>query len=357
MKAHQVILLLLGGMALAAIQTVGSENDAYSSAPASATNAGAAYGPQDSDAVAPAEQQIIIQAARQRATNSGSPRMMPPSMQSPEPRAPQMQVGEQGAHGTRREALLLPSRPIPPTVMAGPSTNGLPTVRRSNTDALFAAARERMVAEQLAGRGIANAAVLDAMRTVPRHQFVYSEVLSNSYVDLTLVFSRTAALETPYVIAVTAEQLAAHPGDRILDVEAGAAYDAAVFSLLVKEVYVTEPLPSLAEGMRSNLERLGYTNNLFVQFARVNRGWPEAAPFDTIVFNYPLDQFPESLLDQLKPGGRLIIPVSDDGKMYLLTKTGAQLSLQKTLPVRPTPIPGNQLEIPSRPALLQPRPQ
>jgi len=196
-------------------------------------------------------------------------------------------------------------------------------------------------------------AVLEAMKTVERHNFVYSKWLTESYMDKTLVFASNVILETPYVIALTAEQLAAQPGDRVLDVEAGTVYDAAVFSLVVSNVFVTESLSFLAENATSNLQRLGYTNNLYVRLAGMAQGWPEAAPFDTIVFNRPLTEFPDSLLGQLKSGGRLIIPVAEDGKMYILNKFGARLVLQTTLPARPTPIPGNQVILPNvRPTLL-----
>ncbi len=228
-------------------------------------------------------------------------------------------------------------------------------MRRVSRADLYAAARERMVAEQLAGpgRGIAKPAVLEAMKTVERHNFVYAEWLTDSYVDKTLVFPGNVILETPYVIALTAEQLAAQPGDRVLDIEAGTDYDAAVFSLVVTNVYVTESLTYLADNATSNLQRLGFTNNLYVRQASVAQGWPEAAPFDVIVFNRPLTEFPNSLLGQLKSGGRLIIPVAEDGKLYLLNKFGGRLVLQTTLPARPTPIPGNQVVLPNvRPALL-----
>jgi protein-L-isoaspartate(D-aspartate) O-methyltransferase len=239
-----------------------------------------------------------------------------------------------------------------------PPANGLATLRRLQGGDQFADARERMVAEQLAGpgRGLANPAVLGAMRRVPRHQFVDARFLTNAYVDMPLPFPDGVVLETPYVIAVTADQLAAQPDDRVLDVEPGTAYEAAVFSLLVREVYVTESASVQAEGARVDLERLGYTNNVFVRQADVDQGWPETAPFDTIVFHGPLAQFPKSLLGQLKSGGRVIIPVSDDGKLRVLRKYGARLVLQNTLPVRPAPIPGNQVEMHVAPVLLRPAP-
>ena len=233
-----------------------------------------------------------------------------------------------------------------------------PAIARLTRVDPYAAARKRMVDEQLAGpgRGIASAAVLGAMRQVPRHHFVPLEWLTNSYVDTVLVFRRGIVLEAPYVIAVTAEQLAAQPDDRVLDVESGTGYDAAIFSLLVREVYVTESLPLLADAVRAGLAPLGFTNNVFTRVADVAQGWPEAAPFDTIVFNLPLARFPDNLLRQLKDGGRVIIPVDDNGQMQLLKKSGARLVRQTSLPVRPTPIPGNQLDLHDWPVILRPAP-
>ena len=353
MKALRVIRLMLGGIAFAGVVITALDGLATPAAadPTNAVDAVPdAFTPVVPEPAGPAEMQVTVQAARQQTNDSMPPGIFPPT---PLPGQPMPMPAR-----PRLRAMPL-AQPIPPPLSTTPSvrriTNGFP-IRRIRVDDRFAVARERMVTEQLAGRGIANAAVLDAMRRVPRHQFVYAEWLTNSYVDMTLVFRRGVVLETPYVIAVTAGQLADQPGDRVLEVEPGTGYDAAVFSQLVREVYVTESAAMQADGMRIDLERLGFTNNVFVGQADVAQGWPEAAPFDTIVFNPPLDQFPESLLFQLKPGGRVIIPVSGDGKLSVLKKFGAQLVLQTTLPVRPTPIPGNEVEMHLVPTLLRPPP-
>ena len=353
MKALHVILRLLGGVAFAGIVATALDGlappadadptnivDAVPNAPAQLVP----------EPAGPVERQVTVQAARQQTNDSMPPGIFPPT---PLPAQPMPMPARPRLRAMPLAQPMRPPLPTAPSVIR--ITNGLP-IRRIGVDDRFAAARERMVTEQLAGRGIANAAVLDAMRHVPRHQFVYAEWLTNSYVDMTLIFRPGVILETPYVIAVTAEQLAEQPGDRVLDVEAGPAYDAAVFSRLVREVYVIESVPILAEMARVNLERLGYTNNVFVRLGAGAQDWPEAAPFDTIVFNRPLDQFPEILLTQLKPGGRVIVPVSDNGKMTVLKKFGAQLVLQTTLPVRPAPIPGNEVEMHLAPVLLRPPP-
>ena len=349
MKALQIILLLLGGAAFGGILLVIADRRATPSTAASGTNMVVAVaGDHDQPGPAPAfpvETQGAIEAARRPMNDALPPRPVPPAPTPGMPSQPSMPVR------TRTVEVVLPPTEITPSATG--LTNATP-LRRLGINDPFAVARERMVLEQLAGRNISNPAVLNAMRRVPRHQFVDSQSLSNSYVDMTLVLPDGVILETPYVIALTAVQLATQPGDRVLDVEPGTGYDAAVFSRLVKEVYVTESV--LAERTRFNLECLGFTNNISVRLAEVAAGWPEAAPFDTIVFNYPLAQFPNALLNQLKPGGRVIIPAGPDGNLSVLRKSGTQLAVQFTLPVRPPPIPGNVVEMHVLPVRLRPSP-
>ena len=327
MKAFQVTLLLVGGAAFAGILLVVSDRHAASSSSAPDANTN------------------TLEAVRRPVNDALPPRPMPPAPAPGFSSQPSMPVR------TRTVEVVLPPTEITPPAIG--LTNATPLQRLGINDP-FAVARERMVLEQLAGRNINNPAVLNAMRRVPRHQFVDSQSLSNSYVDMTLVLPDDVIMETPYVIAMTAVQLVTQPDDRVLDVEPGTGYDAAVFSHLVKEVYVTKSV--LAERTCFDLERLGYTHNLFVRLAAVEQGWPEAAPFDTIVFNRPLAQFPESLLGQLKAGGQVIIPVSADGRLNVLKKFGARLVLQAALPARPPAIPGNQVEMHVMPVQIRPPP-
>ena len=352
MKALQIILLVLGGAVFAGILIATSHSGSTSRSATVETN-GVAAAPDDRAEPAqvpasPVETQLTLEAARQPANDATPAEVSPatpvPARPEPMPARPRPRLAAQPMH---------PPLPLAPGVVRQP--NSLAALRRLQGDDGFATARERMVAEQLAGpgRGLANPAVLSAIRRVPRHQFVDARCLTNAYVDMTLVVPDGVVLETAYVIAVTADQLAAQPDDRVLDVEPGTAYEAAVFSLLVREVYVTESVSARAEGARVDLERLGYTNNVFVRLADIGQGWPEAAPFDTIVFHGPLAQFSDNLLGQLKAGGRVIIPASDDGKLSVLRKYGARLVLQNALPVRPAPIPGNQVEMHVVPVLLR----
>jgi len=287
---------------------------------------------------------------------------------SPEPATnaigvhPEPVAGEPPSPGQmpRRLMPLSPAaRPMmPPPFAIAPGHQTLPMApfaRRQGLDDLFTAARERMVKEQLVGRGFTDPAVLRVMQAVKRDNFAPGMQLSNAYVDMTMDCGSGRTLETPFVIATTARQLASRPGDRILEVEAAPGYATAVYSMLVKEVYATQSI--YADSMAVDLQMRGFTNNVFVREAGAAQGWPEAAPFDAIVFNGPVAQISENLLAQMKPGGRFIIPVTDDGKLCVLTKSGAQLVIQATLPVRPTPIPGNQVPLPPMPAIRIVSPQ
>jgi protein-L-isoaspartate(D-aspartate) O-methyltransferase len=129
-----------------------------------------------------------------------------------------------------------------------------------------------------------------------------------------------------------------------LEVEAAPGYATAVYSRLVKQVYATQSI--YASTLVVDLQTRGFTNNVFVRPADGGQGWPEATPFDTMIFNGPLDQVSEMLLAQLKSGGRLILPVTDAGKLCVLKKSGHQLVLQTPIPVRLAPIPDNQVSLP-----------
>ena len=196
-----------------------------------------------------------------------------------------------------------------------------------------------MVAEQLVARGMAHQPVLQAMATVKRHQFVPAEKLRYAYADQRF----PPGLETPYVVALVAERIEPKATDRVLEINSGSGYQAAVLGQLVQAVYTVESDKGWAE---SNLQRLGYTNNIFVRCGELGRGWPEAAPFDSIVVNGSIDQIGPSLVAQLNAGGRLIIPVAEDNNLHVYLKSSGRLVAFATWPVRPTPVPGNVIDLP-----------
>ena len=170
-----------------------------------------------------------------------------------------------------------------------------------------AEARRRMV-EQLRGREISDPAVLAAVAAVPRHLFVPAEERGKAYSDQALPIGSGQTISQPYIVALMTSLLGLKPGARVLEVGTGSGYQAAVLSHLAVEVYTIEILRPLADRARRTLADLGYRNVRF----RVGdgfQGWPEAAPFDAIVVTAAPPSVPAPLLAQLKPGGRLVIPV------------------------------------------------
>jgi protein-L-isoaspartate(D-aspartate) O-methyltransferase len=228
------------------------------------------------------------------------------------------------------QSVPLPSLPLAP-LAARPL--------RPSQEAKYDEARQRMVAEQLVARGMAHQPVLQAMGTVTRHQFVPARELRYAYADQRF----PPGLETPYVVASVAERIEPKATDRVLEINSGSGYQAAVLGELVQAVYTVESDKEWAE---SNLQRLGYTNNIFVRHGELERGWPEAALFDAIVVNGSADQITPSLVEQLKAGGRLIIPVGEDNNLHVYLKSGGRLVGFANWPVRPTPVPGNEIDLP-----------
>ncbi|KAF0181626.1 MAG: protein-L-isoaspartate(D-aspartate) O-methyltransferase [Limisphaerales bacterium] len=213
----------------------------------------------------------------------------------------------------------------------------------------FTTARQRMLHDQLTGpgRGIKDARVLAAMRTVPRHEFVPEDVRFSAYDDRPLPIGHGQTISQPFIVAFMTEQLKPQPTDKVLEVGTGSGYQAAVLSGLVKAVFTIEIVEPLAKRAAAGLHRLGYTNVL-VRAGDGYQGWPEHAPFDAIIVTCAPDRIPQPLVEQLKEGGRMIIPVGPEGglqELYLLEKRGGELKQQAVLPVRFVPMtrgPGAQ---------------
>ena len=206
----------------------------------------------------------------------------------------------------------------------------------------FTRARHRMLHEQLTGpgRGIKDERVLAAMRTVPRHEFVPEDVRFSAYDDRPLPIGHGQTISQPFIVAFMTEQLKPLPTDKVLEVGTGSGYQAAILSALVKEVFTIEIVEPLAKRAETDLRRLGYTN-VFVKAGDGYKGWPEHAPFDAIIVTCAPDQVPQPLIEQLKEGGRMIIPVGPDGgvqELYLLEKRGGEVRRKSVLPVRFVPM-------------------
>ena len=189
-------------------------------------------------------------------------------------------------------------------------TNATP----ANEEDHFVAERRRMVKEQLSssGYGITNARVLAAMGKVHRHEFVPDEFRHRAYDDGPLPIGFGQTISQPYIVAFMTEKFEPKPTDRVLEIGTGSGYQAAVLAELVGEVYTIEIVDALAQRAGADLKRLGYTN-IHVLAGDGYQGWPEAAPFDAIIVTCAPEQVPQPLVEQLKEGGRMIIPMGRIG--------------------------------------------
>jgi protein-L-isoaspartate(D-aspartate) O-methyltransferase len=165
-----------------------------------------------------------------------------------------------------------------------------------------------MVLEQLAGRGIRDPRVLEAMTLVPRHRFVDPGLVPQAYEDRPLTIGHGQTISQPYMVARATELAAPRPTDRALEVGAGSGYQAAVLAALAAEVYAIEIVPALAERARRSLAELGY-DNVTVESFDGSGGWPEHAPYDVIIVSAGAPRIPAMLVSELADGGRLVIPV------------------------------------------------
>ncbi len=198
--------------------------------------------------------------------------------------------------------------------------------------------RHRMVETQIQARGITNEHVLSAMQKVPRHEFVpLSEKLS-AYNDNPLPIGYDQTISQPYIVALMTQEIHPEPTDKVLEVGTGSSYQAAVLAEIVKEVYSIEILEPLHEEAKKRLEKLGY-RNIYLRKGDGTKGWPEAAPFDKIIVTAGGLKIPESLVAQLKEGGRIVMPVGDRDQMLVVgIKQGNALKTYESIPVRFVPL-------------------
>src|SRR5436190_8160173 len=183
----------------------------------------------------------------------------------------------------------------------------------------LASLRDEMVEQDIAARGVRDELVLDAMRKVPRELFVPENLREFAYEDSPLPIGAGQTISQPYIIAFMAEALMLQGGEKILEIGTGSGYAAAVLSEIVADVYTVERLDQLADAAAARLQELGY-RNVHVLHGDGTRGWPEHAPYDAIVVAAGGPQVPESLKEQLKIGGRLVIPVGTDRRAQELVR-------------------------------------
>jgi protein-L-isoaspartate(D-aspartate) O-methyltransferase len=174
----------------------------------------------------------------------------------------------------------------------------------------FAAARDRMVEQQIRARGVADPRVLAALRQVPRHRFVPGNLWSQAYGDYPLPIGEDQTISQPYIVGLMTEILELKETDRVLEVGTGSGYQAAVLAELAAAVFSIDRRGGLADQARSILDSLGY-RNIRIRVGDGTLGWPEEAPFDGIIVTAGAPQVPRPLVEQLAVGGRLVIPVGD----------------------------------------------
>lgn len=240
-------------------------------------------------------------------------------------------------------------RPLKPSGGGGPSASAQRSEQKErskeaagNTD--FAALRMKMVDEQLRRRDnldalvfgtigkkreITDTRVLDAMGKVPRHLFVPRDLMKLAYGDHPLPIGRGQTISQPYIVALMTQAVAVRPNARCLDIGTGSGYQAAVLAELACEVYSIEIVPELAESARLRLTDMGY-KNVSVRAGDGYRGWPDKQPFDCIIVAAAPDHLPQPLVDQLAPGGRLVVPVGNFAQELLVVEKQVDGSIRQS---------------------------
>ncbi len=201
--------------------------------------------------------------------------------------------------------------------------------------------REKMVTSQIEARGVKDKKVLEAMETVPRHLFVPKELRGFSYHDSPFPIGLGQTISQPYIVALMTEMLELDSDDTVLEIGTGSGYQAAVLATIVKKVYTIEIIDKLGIQATERLKRLGY-HNVDVKIADGSLGWPDKSPFDAIIVTAAADKIPSALIQQLKRGGRMVIPVDNSylGQDLLIVEKDdkGEIEIIKTIPVRFVPL-------------------
>lgn len=209
------------------------------------------------------------------------------------------------------------------------------------TEEDYARERKKMVEQQIMARGVKDKKVLDAMEKVPRHMFVPEGYRRYSYYDQPLPIGLGQTISQPYIVALMTEMLDVDNDDIVLEIGTGSGYQAAVLSTIVKEIYTIEIIEALGLRAEESLKNLGY-DNVNVKISDGSLGWPDKGPFDAIIVTAAAEKIPDPLINQLKPGGRMVIPVNNtfySQDLLIVEKDDAgNIDAKKTIPVRFVPL-------------------
>ena len=219
------------------------------------------------------------------------------------------------------------------------------TIRSDDrSEEAYAWARERMVQSQIVRQGVRDSLTVAAMKTVPRHRFVPEPLREQAYADHPLPIGLNQTISQPYIVAYMTEALALKGGEKVLEIGTGSGYQAAVLAEIADSVFSIEILKPLADRASEQLRELGY-KNVYVLCGDGYQGWPEHAPFDAVIVTAAPDHIPQPLKDQLKIGGRLVIPVGTFyQELLLITRTEKGFKEKRLLPVRFVPMTGEAQE-------------
>ena len=212
------------------------------------------------------------------------------------------------------------------------------------SEKMYEKMRLSMVEDQIKRRGVKDERVLNAMREVPRHEFVPAHLKKYAYADEPLPIGEDQTISQPYIVAYMTEYLRLGEGDKVLEIGTGSGYQAAVLAEIVDTVYTIEIVDVLAESAEKTLERLEY-DNVLVKRGDGYAGWPENAPFDAIIITAAPTKIPQPLKEQLKVGGFMILPLGDySQELVLIEKNTNGFEQKSLLPVRFVPMTGEIAE-------------